>query len=138
MKKNRFEDLEVLPISVVEELGNKLDQELKKKFKECIDEMDIDSWYPIYKVENIKILEWLKSIIDKYPPSCQLWNTEDGLVFRFNLIPEDYDKDFSILIPVDKVVKDAEEMFWEDSETIKRITEFLRRLADAIENNVEE
>ena len=138
MKKNRFEDWEVIPISFVEELGNKLDQELKKRLKECIDEMDIDSWSPIYKVENIKILEWLKSIIDEYPPSLQLWNTEDGLVFRFNLIPEDYDNDFSILIPVDEVVEDAEERFWEDSETIKRVTEFLRRLADAIENNVDE
>lgn len=138
MKKNRFEDWEVIPISFVEELGNKLDKELKKRLKECIDEMDIDSWSPIYKVENIKILEWLKSIIDEYPPSLQLWNTEDGLVFRFNLIPEDYDNDFSILIPVDEVVEDAEERFWEDSETIKRVTEFLRRLADAIENNAYE
>ena len=132
MKKRKFYDWEVLPLDTTKEIGKRLDDELKKRLHEHVDEMFLQSWHPAYIHANTTLLEWMAALTDGATMEFEIDNGTPTIIC--NLIPEDWDQNFCIKIPiVNAASKTAEWLRYEYSEDERKtLADALRAAADAL------
>lgn len=132
-EKRKFDDWDILPLNTTKEIGKRLDDELKDRLHEAVNEMFLELWEPVYSHANTTLLEWVEELAKYANIQFEMYRGTPAIIC--NLIPADLDRNFCIKIPI--IVAASQTAEWllcdeENEDERKAIADALRAAADTL------